>query len=123
MPLLNPPQILPAVARVLFRALQAADGFGLPRTELAKFVAPATLPRGSDSTPGDGSKGFDYTLTACVMIGLFDRDGDIIRLHPELPAYARDRRQRDHHFRSLVRDLHPARCSELRPVGLNRRRP
>ena len=39
------------------------------------------------------------------MIGLFDRDGDMIRLHPELPGYTRDRRQRDHHFRPLVRDL------------------
>jgi hypothetical protein len=105
MPLLNPPQILPAVARVLFRALQAADGFGLPRTELAKSVAPAALPRGTDSPPGNGSKGFDDTLTACVTIGLFDRDGDIIRLHPELPSQTRDRRQRDHYFRPLVRDL------------------
>ena len=105
MPLLNPPQILPAVARVLFRALQTADGFGLPRAELAKSVAPATLPRGTDSTPGDGSKGFDDTLTACVMIGLFDRDGDMIRLHRELPGYTHDRRQRDQHFRPLVRDL------------------
>jgi hypothetical protein len=105
MPLLNPPQILPAVARVLFRALKAADGFGLPRAELAKSVAPASLARGTDSAPGDGSKGFDDTLTACVMIGLFDRDGDMIRLHPELPGYTRDRRQGDHHFRPLVRDL------------------
>jgi len=105
MALLNPPQILPAVARVLFRALQAADGFGLPRAELAKSVAPATLPRGTDSTPGDGSKGFDDTLAACVTIGLFDRDGDTIRLHPELPGYTRDRRQRDHHLRPLIRDL------------------
>jgi hypothetical protein len=105
MPILNPPQILPAVARVLFRALQAADGFALPRVELAKSVAPATLPRGTDSPPGDGSKGFDDTLTACVTIGLFDREGEMIGLHPELPGYARDRRQRDHRFRPLVRDL------------------
>jgi hypothetical protein len=39
------------------------------------------------------------------MIGLFDRDNDMIRLHPELPGHARDRRQRDHHLRSIIRDL------------------
>ena len=105
MALLNPPQILPAVARVLFRALQAADGFGLPRAELARSVAPSTLPRGEGTATGDGSKGFDDTLTACLTIGLFDRDGDMIRLHFELPDHARDRRQRDHHFRAMVRDL------------------
>jgi hypothetical protein len=105
MALLNPPQILPAVARVLFRALQAADGFGLPRAELAKSVAPAALPQRDRSESDNGSKGFDDTLTACLMIGLFDRDGDVIRLHPELPSHARDRRQRDQHLRSMIRDL------------------
>src|SRR6266581_2506312 len=105
MALLNPPQILPGVARVLFRALQAADSFALPKAELAKSLAPAALPRGEGAAPGPGSKGFDDTLTACLGIGLFDRDGDDIRLHPDLPDNARDRRQRDKHFRSLVRDL------------------
>lgn len=103
--LLNPPQILPAVVRVLFRALQAADGFELNRAELAKSVAPATLPRGNDSPPGAGSKGFDDTLTACIMIGLLERDGEVIRLHPELPSQARDRREGDHHLQPLLRDL------------------
>lgn len=44
-------------------------------------------------------------MTACVTIGLFERDSDMIRLHPELPSYTRDRRQRDHNFRPLVGDL------------------
>lgn len=105
MSLLNPPQILPAVARVLFRALQAADGFELTRAELAKSVAPTTLPRGNDSPSGPGSRGFDDTLTACLMIDLFDRDGEVIRLHTELPSQARDRREHDHHLQSVIRDL------------------
>jgi hypothetical protein len=105
MALLNPPQILPAVARVLFRALQGADDFGMPRAELAKSVAPATLPRSEGAPTGPGSKGFDDTLTACLMIGLFDSKGDFISLHPDLPGQARDRRQHDHDLRSMVRGL------------------
>jgi hypothetical protein len=105
MALLNPPQILPNVARVLFRALQAAEGFELSREELAKAVAPAALPRGEGATPGEGSKGFDDTLSACVTIGLLQRDGDAIRLHPDLPESARDRRRRDNDLQVLMRDL------------------
>jgi hypothetical protein len=105
MALLYPPQILPGVARVLFRALQGADGFGLPRAELARSVAPAALPRKEGAPVVPGSKGFDDTLTACLMIGLFDGDGDVIRLHPDLPDHARDRRQRDQYLQPLVRDL------------------
>ena len=102
MALLNPPQILPAVARVLFRALQEADDFGMSRAELAKSVAPATLPRAEGSPTGPGSRGFDDTLTACLMIGLFERKDDLISLHPELPEQARDRRQHDHDLRSMI---------------------
>jgi hypothetical protein len=105
MALLNPPQILPSVAWVLFRALQAADGFALPRDELAKSVAPAALPRGKDAAPGPGTKGFDDTLTAGLMIGLFDRDDDTICLHRGLPDGVLDQRRRDQQFRPLVRDL------------------
>ncbi len=46
MALLNPPQILPGVARVLFRALQGADGFAMPRAELTNLstlISPSTL--------------------------------------------------------------------------------
>jgi len=105
MALLNPPETLPGVARVLFRALQAADGFGLPKDELAASVAPAALPRGERAAPGPGSRGFDHTLAACLTISLFERDGDVIRLHPGLPDSARDRRRRDQEFRPLVCDL------------------
>lgn len=105
MALLNPPETLPGVARVLFRALQAADGFGLPKDELAASVAPAALPRGEAAPLGPGSRGFDHTLTACLVIGLFERDGDVILLHPSLPGSARDRRRRDQEFRPLVCDL------------------
>jgi hypothetical protein len=105
MALLNPPQILPNVAQVLFRALQAADEFALSRDDLAKAVAPAALPRGEAARPGHGSKGFDDTLFACQTIGLFERDSDVIRLHPDLPDSARDRRIRDSQLPSLIRDL------------------
>jgi hypothetical protein len=105
MALLFPPEILPNVARTLFRALQAADGFGLPQDELAKSVAPAALPRRAGTPPGPGTRGFERTLTGCLALGLFDRDGDIIRLHPDLPDVTRDRRRRDENFRPLVRDL------------------
>lgn len=107
MALLNPPQILPAVARVLFRELQRAERFELPRAELARVVAPAAVSRRDRDVASTepGSKGFDDTVTACLVIGLFDRDGDVIRLHPDLPECARDRGQRDRQFRPLVRDL------------------
>ena len=105
MALLFPPEILPNVARTLFRALQAADDFELPNDDLAKSVAPVSLPRGVGAPPGPGTRGFDNTLTGCLMLGLFERDGDVIRLHPDLPNAARDRRKRDEQFRPLVRDL------------------
>jgi hypothetical protein len=105
MALLNPPQILPNVARVLFRALQAAESYALSKDELSRMVAPSALPRGEDAPRDHGSRGFDDTLAACLTIGLFDRGGDLITVNPALPDYARDRRRRDQHFRSLVRDL------------------
>jgi hypothetical protein len=104
MALLNPPQILPNVAVVLSRALRAADAFALPRDELEKIAAPAALPRGEAAATGPGSKGFDDTLGACVTVGLFERQTDIIRLHPSLPDSVRDRRK-EPDLRSLLRSL------------------
>lgn len=104
MALLNPPQILPNVAVVLFRALRAAEGFTLERDELEKTVAPPALPRGEAAEAGPGSKGFDDTLGACVTVGLFERQSDIIRLHPSLPDTVRDRRK-EPDVRSLLRSL------------------
>jgi len=63
------------------------------------------LPRGEDAAPGHGSKGFDDTLSACLAVGLFDRSGESVRLHPDLPDEARDRRRHDQHFRRVFRDL------------------
>lgn len=104
MALLNPPQILPNVAVVLFRALRSAEAYQTTKEELEKIVAPASLPRGEGAALGPGSKGFDDTLTACVVIGLFERDGDIVSLHPRLPEHVRDRR-REPDIRRLMRDL------------------
>ena len=104
MALLNPPQILPNVALVLIRALRAADGYALVKEELASAVAPAALVRGEDAPAGPGSKGFDDTLTACLTIGLFEREGDVVRLHPALPDDLRDRR-RQPDVRPLIREL------------------
>lgn len=105
MALLNPPQILPNVARVIFRALQQADDRGVPKDDLAGLVAPASLPRGEGASPGIGSKGFEDTLNACVTINLIERRDDLIRLHPDLPPVARDRRRREAAFAPLVLDL------------------
>jgi hypothetical protein len=104
MALLNPPQILPNVAVVLFRALRVAEGYHATSEELEKTLAPAALPRGEGAASGPGSKGLDDTLTACVVIGLFEREGDVVRLHPQLPEHVRDRR-RDPDIRRLLRDL------------------
>jgi hypothetical protein len=105
MALLNPPQILPSVARVLFRALQASDDFKMTRDDLAKAVAPAALPRSENAQEGPGSKAFDDTLGACLTIRLFERDGDMIGIAADLPEIARDRRRRDQQLRSIIREL------------------
>lgn len=105
MALLNPPQILPNVARVLYRALHAADASGLSRDDLAKAVAPASLPRGDGAPSGAGSKALDDTIAACITIGLIERQDDQLGLHPGLPAAARDRRHWDAALPSIVLDL------------------
>lgn len=105
MALLNPPQILPNVARVIFRALQGTDDDGISKDDLARQIAPASLPRGEGAATGPGTKGFEDTLTACTTINLVERRDDIVRLHPELPAAARDRRLRESAFVPLVLDL------------------
>jgi hypothetical protein len=104
MALLNPPQILPNVARVIFRALLGSDE-GMTKDELARQVAPRSLPRGDGAPTGPGSKGFDDTLAACATINLIERRDDVIRLHPDLPAVTRDRTLRDARFAPVVLDL------------------
>ncbi|HUP86877.1 MAG TPA: protein DpdG [Acidimicrobiales bacterium] len=104
MALLNPPQILPNVAVVLFRALRSADNYELTREDLERTVAPAALPRGEGAATGPGSKGLDDTLNACVVIKMFEREGESVRLHPELPDDVRDRR-REPDLRRLIRRL------------------
>lgn len=104
MALLNPPQILPNVAAVLLRAVRGAEGHQVAREELERAVAPSALQRGEGGASGPGSKGFDDTLTACIMIGLFERDGDVIRLDPRLPDDVADRRK-EPDPRRLLRDL------------------
>jgi hypothetical protein len=104
MALLNPPQILPNVAAVLLRAVRGAEGQQASKDELARAVAPAALQRGEGGASGPGSKGFEDTLTACVVIGLFERDGDLIRLHPQLADDLSDRRK-DPDPRRLLREL------------------
>jgi hypothetical protein len=62
------------------------------------------LPRGDAASTGPGSKGFDDTLTACLTLGLFEKEDDIIRLDPSLPPEIRDRRK-SVDLRSLFREL------------------
>jgi hypothetical protein len=104
MALLNPPQILPNVAVVLFRAVRSADGYDLKREELERTAAPAALPRGEGAAAGPGSKGLDDTLDACVVFNLFEQEGESVRLHPQLPEDIRDRR-REPDLRRLIRGL------------------
>lgn len=104
MALLNPPQILPNVAAVLLRAVRGSEGQQVSREELEGAVAPSALQRNEGGASGPGSKGFDDTLTACVVIGLFERDGDVIRLDPRLPDDVGDRRK-EPDPRRLLRDL------------------
>lgn len=105
MALLNPPQILPNVARTIYRALLQADGNAMARDDLAKLLAPTSLTKGDGTGVGPGSKALDDTLNACVTIRLLERDADAISLHRGLPDSARDRRRRDEGLRELVREL------------------
>jgi hypothetical protein len=104
MALLNPPQILPNVAVVIFRALRSADNYELTREDLERSVAPAALPRGEGAAAGPGSKGLDDTLNACVVFKMIEREGETVRLHPQLPEDVRDRR-REPDLRRLIRGL------------------
>lgn len=104
MALLNPPQILPNVAAVLLRAVRGSEGQQASKEELERAIAPQALQRGEGGAAGPGSKGFDDTLTACIVIGLFERDGDVIRLHPQLADDLGDRRKEPDATR-LLREL------------------
>lgn len=104
MALLNPPQILPNVAAVLLRAVRGSEGQQVSRDELERAVAPSALQRGEGAASEPGSKGFDDTLTACIVIGLLERDGDLIRLDPRLPDDVSDRRK-EPDARRLLREL------------------
>jgi hypothetical protein len=101
MALLNPPQILPNVLRVLVRTLQGADGFTMSFDDLAHLTAPKALTPNADAT--DGSKGFDDTLTACVSMGITNRDGTTVTLSEEL-SWVRDRGVSDEHLRMHLTD-------------------
>jgi hypothetical protein len=75
------------------------------REDLARQIAPASLPRGEGATTGPGTKGFEDTLTACMTINLTERRDDLLRLHPDLPPAARDRKLREAAFAPLVLEL------------------
>jgi len=104
MALLNPPQILPNVAAVLLRTVRGSEGQQISREELERAAAPSALQRGEGGASGPGSKGFDDTLTACIVIGLFERNGDVIGLDPRLSDNVRDRRK-EPDPRRLLREL------------------
>jgi hypothetical protein len=101
MALLNPPQILPNVLRVLVRTLQGADGFTMSVDDLAHLAAPAALASNADA--GDGSKGFGDTLTACAAMGITSRGGGTVALSEEL-SWLRDRQLSDEHLRMHLAD-------------------
>lgn len=104
MALLNPPETLPNVARILYRTLRAADGFRSQREALATAVAPPALRRADDDS-GAGSRAFEHTLRACVEVRLLEQVDDVVSLHPDLPDESRNRRRSDDHLPSLMRSL------------------
>ncbi len=88
MALLNPPQILPNIAEGIHRYLLQAENHTERRETLIAILAPASLEQNSGKP---GSKALDDTLRACEQIRLVEVDGESVRLHPDLPAYAIDR--------------------------------
>ena len=106
MALLNPPQILPNIAEVIHRYLLQAENHAERRETLIAILAPASLEQNSGKP---GSKALDDTLRACEQIRLVEVYGESVRLHPDLPAYAIDRRTGGRTCRRLVRQLIMAR--------------
>lgn len=101
MALLNPPQILPNVLRVLVRTLQNAEGFAMSVDDLDHVAAPAAL--SSDADASDGSKGLKDTLNACVAMELMARSAGSVELNEGL-TWLRDRQLSDEHLRMHLVD-------------------
>jgi hypothetical protein len=102
MALLNPPQILPNVAGAIYRYLLQAEGHRERRSTFVAMLAPASL---EQNAGGAGSPALDLTLRACEQIRLVKSEGDDVKLHPDLPAYALDRRTGARALRRLLREL------------------
>jgi hypothetical protein len=102
MALLDPPQILPNAAEVIYRYLLQAEKQTERRETLVAVLSPASL---EQNLGQPGSKVIDDTLRACEQIRLTSSDADAIRLNPDLPDYALNRRTGKHTFRYLLRKL------------------
>jgi hypothetical protein len=100
--LLNPPQILPNVAEVIYRYLLQAEGHAERRDTLIAILTPASLEQNSGKP---GSKAVDDTLKACDLIQLTKSTGETISLHPSLPGYAIDRKADRRACRRMMRQL------------------
>lgn len=102
MALLNPPQILPNLAEVIYRFLLQAERHQERRQTLVALLAPPSLEQNLGSA---GSKGLDDTLRACGQIRLIESDGEVLRLHSSLPDWSIRRKASRSSFRRLMRQL------------------
>jgi len=102
MALLDPPQILPNAAEVIYRYLLQAEKQTERRETLIAILSPASLEQNLGQA---GSKVLEDTLRACEQLRLITSEGDAVRLNPGLPDYALNRRTGKHSLRRVLRKL------------------
>jgi hypothetical protein len=102
MALLNPPQILPNLAELIYRHLLHAERQMERRETLIALLAPASLGQNGGNP---GSRALDDTLRACEQIRLIKSEADAVRLHPGLPHDITNRRSGERAFRRVLRQL------------------
>lgn len=105
MALLNPPELLPSVARYIYRYLLAQPGRSAPKAQIIAALAPPTLLHPTESGASPGSPEVERTLALCVSLGLVASDRDEVTLSPDLPDFALDPRRGDASFVTLLRGL------------------
>lgn len=109
MALLNPPELLPSIARYIYRYLLSRSKLTDTRANLIGALAPPTLLHPTEPHADPGSLEVEKTVGLCQQLGLVAADGDNITLSPDLPAEARNPKKADAGFITLLRQLvlHP----------------
>ena len=102
MGMLNPPRALPLIGRFIYGYLLFhAKGRSEKIVRLQKLMRPDGVVR----KPKDGAYPFDQTWRALRDIGLFVEKDDSLRLNPDLPPAALDRKTGESRFVRTVREL------------------